>query len=115
MVNGKVRKGISALKEVTMKTQKRNKTSGKKNALQLSHSIWLSKARQYAVTYADKHGFVTSDDVVEKIGACQSPSVAGAIFRDSRFTKSGYIPSRRKQTHAREITVWRLKPYDPTK
>ena len=115
MVNGKVRKGISTLKEVTMKKQNPSKTIGKKNALQLSHRIWLSKAREYAVKHADKHGFVTSDDVVERIGVCQSPSVAGAIFRDSRFTKSGYIPSRRKTTHAREITVWRLKPYDPTK
>ena len=92
-----------------------SKNIGKKNALELGHRVWLAKARQYAVKHADKHGFVTSDDVVEKIGACNSPSVAGAIFKDSRFTKSGYIPSRRKQTHAREITVWRLKPYDPTK
>ena len=93
----------------------KSRPSGKKNALQLGHRVWLAKARQYAVKHADKHGFVTSDDVVDKIGACSSPSVAGAIFKDSRFTKSGYIPSRRKQTHAREITVWRLKPYDPTK
>ena len=85
------------------------RSSGKQSALQISHGVWLAKARQYAVKHAENHGFVTSDDVLETVGACQSPSVAGAIFRDSRFTKTGYTPSRRPTTHGREITVWRLK------
>ena len=86
-----------------------SKNIGKKNALELGHRVWLAKARQYAVKHADKHGFVTSDDVLEYVGTCQSPSVAGAIFKDGRFTKTGSTPSRRSTTHGREITVWRLK------
>jgi len=87
-------------------------TGGKKsmkNALQISNGLWLAKARQCAVNHAGKHGYVTSDDVLESVGACQSPSVAGAIFKDSRFTKTGYTPSRRLTTHGRDIVVWRLK------
>ena len=83
-----------------------------KNAKQLSNRIWLAKARQYAVQYAEKHGFVTSDDVLEAVGSvADSPSVAGAIFKDSRFTKTGYRPSRRETTHGREIGIWRLRSY----
>ena len=80
-----------------------------KTALQMSNIVWLSKARQYAVKHAENHGYVTSDDVLASVGACQSPSVAGAIFKDSRFTKTGYTPSRRLTTHGRDIAVWRLK------
>ena len=83
-----------------------------KNAKQLSNRVWLAKARQYAVTHAEKHGFVTSDDVLEVVGNVKdSPSVAGAIFKDSRFTKTGYRPSHRKTTHGREIGIWRLRQY----
>ena len=82
---------------------------GKKNALQISNGLWLAKARMCAVKHAENHGFVTSDDVLEYVGTCQSPSVAGAIFKDGRFTKTGSTPSRRSTTHGREITVWRLK------
>ena len=85
------------------------RSSGKKNALQIGNGLWLAKARQYAVTHAEKHGFVTSDDVLASVGICQSPSVAGAIFKDSRFAKTGYTPSRRVSTHGRDIAVWRLK------
>ena len=85
------------------------KSSGKKNALQISNGLWLAKARMCAVKHAENHGFVTSDDVLEYVGACQSPSVAGAIFKDSRFTKTGYTPSTRPTTHGRAIAVWRLK------
>ena len=85
------------------------KSIGKKNALQLGNRVWLAKARQYALKHAQKHGFVTSDDVLEIVGACQSPSVAGAIFKDERFVKSGYRPSRRITTHGRDISIWRLK------
>ena len=55
-------------------------SSGKKNALQISNQMWLARARSAAFKYAERHGFVTSDDVLEVVGACQSPSVAGAIF-----------------------------------
>ena len=85
------------------------KSIGKKNALQLGNRVWLAKARQYALKHAQKHGCVTSDDVLDVVGSCNSPSVAGAIFRDGSFTKSGYAPSRRKTTHGRDISVWRLK------
>ena len=91
------------------KKQGGTKSMGKKNALQISNILLLEKARQYAIKHAGKHGFVTSDDVLEKVGSCQSPSVAGAIFKESRFAKSGYTPSRRITTHGREIAVWRLK------
>ena len=85
------------------------RSSGKKNAVQISNGLWLAKARQFAVKHAGKHGYVTSDDVLSYVGACQSPSVAGAIFKDSRFTKTGYTPSSRITTHGRDIAVWRLK------
>ncbi len=85
------------------------KNNSKKTALQISNNLWLAKARQYAARHATSHGFVTSDDVLASVGVCQSPSVAGAIFKDSRFTKTGYTPSRRITTHGRDIAVWRLK------
>ena len=85
------------------------RSSGKKNALQLSNMLWLEKARDIAVKYAERHGFVTSDNVLEVVGSCQSPSVAGAIFKDNRFVKTGYTPSRRITTQGRDIAVWRLK------
>ena len=84
-------------------------SSGKKNALQISNQMWLARARSAAFKYAERHGFVTSDDVLEVVGACQSPSVAGAIYKDERFVKSGYRPSRRLTTHGRDISIWRLK------
>ena len=102
---GKLERGTSVVK----KTRIIGGKESMKNALQIGNGIWLAKARQYAVKHAESHGFVTSDDVLAKVGACQSPSVAGAIFKDSRFAKTGNTPSRRPTTHGREITGWRLK------
>ena len=86
------------------------RSSGKKNALQISNGLWLAKAREYAVKHAERHGFVTSDDVLASVGVCKSPSVAGAIFKDTWiWAMVGYMPSSRLTTHGRNITVWRLK------
>jgi hypothetical protein len=110
---GKLERGKQEVKKPVILGGKKHmeikRSSGKKNALQISNGLWLAKARQYAVKHATSHGYVTSDDVLATIGVCQSPSVAGAIFKDSRFTKTGYTPSRRETTHGRDIAVWRLK------
>jgi len=105
----KLERGTSVVKKQGGSILMNKKSSGKKNALQISNMLWLEKARQYAVNHAGKHGYVTSDDVLSYVGSCQSPSVAGAIFKDSRFAKTGYTPSRRATTHGRDIAVWRLK------
>jgi len=89
---------------------KKSRITGKKNARQVSNGLWLEKARQYAAMHASKHTFVTSDDVLAGVGKPQgTTSVAGAIFRNGRFTKVGYTPSSRVTTHGREISIWRLK------
>ena len=88
----------------------RQKNTAKKNEKQVTNLMWLTKARQYALTYASKHSYVTSDDVVAALGVPQdSPSLIGSIFQKNMFTKIGYTPSARNTTHGREIGVWRAK------
>ena len=74
-----------------------------------SNQVYLAKARQAAHKLALQKGFVTSDDVVNVVGMPSAPSVVGAIFKGSSFTRIGYTPSTRSSTHGREIGVRRLK------
>lgn len=85
------------------------KSSGKKNARQVSNGLWLTKARQYATKHAKEHTYVTSDDVVAQVG---SPSghrnAAGSLFRNGQFTKVGEVASSRTTSHGKPIGIWRL-------
>ena len=75
----------------------------------------LALAKQYAVTLAETHGEITSDDValaMEQDGHRYEDlgNAAGSLFR-GRFEWTGRTAtSARVSTHGRIIRVWRLKP-----
>ena len=82
---------------------------GKKNARQVSNSIWLERARQYAVKYAKKHTFVTADDVVEEVGSPTGHmNASGSLFRNGQVSKVGEVVSRRTTSHGKPIGIWKL-------
>jgi len=75
-----------------------------------SNGAWLEKARKCAKTYATKHTFVTSDNVLAVVGSPPGQTgLVGSIFRNGLFIKAGYTPSIRPSAHRREIGVWRLR------
>ena len=85
------------------------KSTGKKNARQVSNSLWLEKARQYAVKYAKAHTFVTADDVVAEVGSPTGHmNASGSLFKGGQFTKVGEVASRRTASHGKPIGIWRL-------
>ena len=84
-------------------------TRGKKNAKQLSNSVWLEKARQFASKYAKKHTYVTADNVVAEVGSPTGhTNASGSIFRNGQFTKVGEVASSRTASHGKPIGIWRL-------
>ncbi len=76
---------------------------------------WIALARKYAFNLLSRRGLhqtnpvVTSDDLW---ALCPPPSeinpkVMGAVFRKTAgFKPLGYVPSKRKQAHARPIREW---------
>ena len=85
------------------------KSTGRKNARQVSNSLWLEKARQYAVKYAKKHTFVTADDVVAEVGSPTGHmNASGSLFKGGQFTKVGEVSSSRPTSHGKPIGIWRL-------
>ena len=76
---------------------------------------WIALARKYAFNLLSRRGLhqsnpvVTSDDLW---ALCPPPSdihpkVMGAGFRkNAGFKPLGYVPSKRKQAHARPIREW---------
>ncbi len=76
---------------------------------------WIALARKYAFNLLSRRGLhqtnpvVTSDDLW---ALCPPPSeinpkVMGAVFRkNAGFKPVGYVPSKRKQAHARPIHEW---------
>jgi len=76
---------------------------------------WIVKARKYAFNLLrcrkldQSNPVVTSDDLW---ALCPPPSeinpkVMGAVFRKTAgFKPLGYVPSKRKQAHARPIREW---------
>ena len=76
---------------------------------------WIALARKYAFNLLSRRGLhqtnpvVTSDDLW---ALCPPPSdinpkVMGAVFRkNAGFKPLGYVPSKRKQAHARPIREW---------
>jgi hypothetical protein len=72
---------------------------------------WISKARKAAIRYAQKHGFVTINDVREQITLPEhfSPNVWGAILRGDDFQAVGYTQATHPKAHARVIRIYKLK------
>ena len=76
---------------------------------------WIKQARAFAFNLLSRRGInnpdpvITSDDLW---ALCPPPSdinpkVMGAVFRKSSgFKPLGYVPSKRKQCHARPIREW---------
>jgi hypothetical protein len=75
------------------------------------HTDWLGGARLIAVSHADAHGEVSSDDIWEHFpppDGCD-PRIMGAVFHPrSKWEIARRAKSTRKQNHGRIISVWRL-------
>ena len=79
---------------------------------------WISLARKMAVVLLKTRGQDHSDDYIPTVTSddlwalCPPPSeinpkVMGAVFRkNAGFKPLGYVPSKRKQAHARPIREW---------
>jgi hypothetical protein len=79
---------------------------------------WIALARKMAVVLLKTRGQDHSDDYIPTVTSddlwalCPpppeiNPKAMGAVFR-SGFKPVGYVPSKRKQAHARPIRVWTL-------
>ena len=71
---------------------------------------WLTRARCAARKICRRNGTVTSDDVLEVVGMPEGVhhNVIGAIFSKG-FIRAGFRRTRRPESHARLIGVWKLK------
>jgi hypothetical protein len=78
---------------------------------EVHYEHWLAEARNAAFRFAQTNGFVCSDDVHR---LCPMPSwvhhnAMGAVFRDNRFVRRGYVQSKRPSAHARVISDYVLR------
>jgi hypothetical protein len=81
--------------------------------LETKRAEWLMIARAAAVTHAEIHGTVSSDDIwiLKPPPVYIDPRAMGAVFSKRRgWVKVGYQQSARPQCHARPIAVWKLNP-----
>lgn len=72
---------------------------------------WLKVARNEAVRIIRDKGYCTSDDIHER---CEIPpwlhrNTMGAVFKDKRFTFSGFTISRRPEARGRTIRRYKLR------
>ena len=74
-------------------------------------SPWLVNARRVAAEICKEKGFVTSDDVIERIGlpVGRTHNLVGALFHKG-FYLTGYTQTKRKVGHARRIGQWKVAP-----
>lgn len=73
----------------------------------------LRVARDWAESYARKHGTVSINDVRRVLDlSAMRPNSIGGIFRDSRFTICGYTQAEHANAHARTIKIYTLKNKD---
>ena len=72
---------------------------------------WISKARKAAIRYAQKHGFVTINEVRSRITLPEqfSHTVWGAVLRGEAFQAVGYTQATHPKAHARVIRIYKLK------
>ena len=69
---------------------------------------WLTKARKYAVSYLTKYRFMTSDEVIQKVGHPGNSGIIGKVFQASTFENVGVIKSSRPLNRGRNLYVWTL-------
>ena len=74
----------------------------------MTTETWLKKARQYAVTYLNKYRFMTSDEVIQKVGHPGNSGIIGKVFQDDTFKSIGIIRSSRPSNRGRNLYVWTL-------
>lgn len=69
--------------------------------------------RKYAKSHSIKHGNVTSDDIrlwanLNDIYPLHQ-NAWGAIFKDGKWERVGFMKSRIPSNHSRIISIWRYK------
>lgn len=70
----------------------------------------IDSARDWAESYARRHGAVSINDVRRVLDLSALPQNAiGAIFRDKRFSVCGYTQAEHAAGHARTIKIFSLK------
>lgn len=71
----------------------------------------LARARTKAREIARMRGEVSIDDIRELVQIPEhiDPRMFGAVFRGEEWERIGFRESRRKENHARPISVFRLK------
>jgi hypothetical protein len=72
---------------------------------------WVAEARERAIKFARRHGDVCSDDVhnIYPLPEGAHPSLMGMVFRDNRFKRVAYTPSKRPTAHARIIRLYKVR------
>lgn len=69
----------------------------------------IQTARDWAESYARRHGAVSINDVRRALDLKDvPPNSIGAIFRDKRFTVCGYTQATHADAHARTVKVFTL-------
>lgn len=70
----------------------------------------IRSARDWAESYARRHGTVSINDVRRVLDLSMlPPNAIGAIFRDKRFSACGYTQAEHADAHARTIKIFSLK------
>jgi hypothetical protein len=70
----------------------------------------IATARDWAESYARRHGSVSINDVRRVLDLSVIPRNAiGAIFRDKRFSVAGYTQAEHAESHARTIKIYSVK------
>jgi hypothetical protein len=70
----------------------------------------IQTARDWAESYARRHGQVCINDVRRVLNLdALPPNAIGAIFRDKRFIVCGYTQAEHPGAHARTIKIFTVK------
>lgn len=70
----------------------------------------IDAARDWAASYAARHGTVSINDVRRVLDlSVMPPNAIGAIFRDRRFVMCGTTEAQHAEAHARLIRVYQLR------
>jgi len=69
---------------------------------------WVSKARTFAIGYAQEYGEVSADEVNKYCPRPDNihPNATGAVFRTKELRFIGYKPSKKVTSHARRIAIY---------
>ncbi|MFO0268912.1 MAG: hypothetical protein ACK53W_00025 [Gemmatimonadota bacterium] len=70
----------------------------------------IDAARDWAASYAAKHGHVSINDVRRVLDlSVIPPNAIGAIFRDRRFVMVGTTEAAHAEAHARLVRIYQLR------